>query len=263
MEGVGFFLLESLAVAALVVFWYMMWLYLMALGRRDNSIADIAWGPGFILAALAVLWWHAPAPVRPVVATVLVSVWGLRLAVHLLLRNWGRGEDWRYAQWRVKWGAWWPLRSFLQVFMLQGGLLLVISLPVLWINTYGGAPLGWLDALGALVWLAGFLMETVADHQLVRFQKDPANYGRILMGGLWRYSRHPNYFGEILMWWGLWLIALSVPGGWMSVVGPLTVTILILKVSGVPLTESRQLSNPEFRDYAARTSPMVPWFPKK
>jgi steroid 5-alpha reductase family enzyme len=254
---------ETLALSAFVLFWYMTLLFVIALVRRDNSIVDIAWGPGFLLVALVALWYHQPVGLRPVLITILVAVWAGRLCLHVLLRNWGRGEDWRYARWRLQWGHWWILGSFLQVFMLQGLLLLLVDLPVLYVNTYGGPSLTVLDAVGAGVWLVGFLFEVIADYQLMRFTKDPANHGRILQSGLWRYSRHPNYFGEVAQWWGIWLIALAVPGGWLTFIGPLTITLMILKVSGVPRTESRQIANPEFREYAKRTSPFLPMPPKK
>jgi steroid 5-alpha reductase family enzyme len=259
MEG----FLSSLALAGLVIFWYMLLLFVVALIRRDNSVADPAWGPGFLVAALAVLWFNQPEGLRPVLVTVLVAIWAVRLSLHVILRNWGRGEDWRYARWRLVWGRWWVLRSFVQVFLLQGALLLVVDAPVLFVNTHGGPALTWLDAAGGALWLIGFLFETVADAQLARFLKDPMNHGRVLRSGLWRYSRHPNYFGEVSQWWGLWLIALSVPGAWVTIVGPVAITLLILKVSGIPLLESRQSANPEFREYQKRTSAFFPWFPKK
>lgn len=254
--------LTTLVLVALVIYWYMVALFVSALIRRDNSIADIAWGPGFLLAALAAFWWHAPTGYLPMIATVLVAVWAVRLSVHILMRNWGRGEDWRYADWRTKWGRWFVLRSFVQVFLLQGLLLVIVSLPALWVNTFGGA-FGWLAAAGVAVWLIGFFWETVGDYQLTRFLKDPSNRGRVMQSGVWAYSRHPNYFGEITQWWGMWLIALSVPGGWVTVLGPLTITFLITKVSGVPMLEAKQMQNPEFREYALRTPVLIPWFPKK
>lgn len=140
--------------------------------------------------------------------------------------------------------------------------MLIVALPALYANTYHGPVLGRLDWIGLAVWLFGFFWETIADYQLVRFGKDPANHGHILTSGLWRYSRHPNYFGEAVMWWGIWLIALSVPGGWLTVVGPLAMTILLIKIS-IPALESRQMDNPEFRDYARRTPAFFPWSPKK
>jgi steroid 5-alpha reductase family enzyme len=254
--------LDSLALAALVVFWYMTALFVVALARRNNSLADVAWGPAFFLAAAAVLYAAMPSGLRPVLVTILIAVWALRLAVHILLRNWGRGEDWRYAQWRGKWGHLWVLRSYLQVFLLQGFLLLIVVVPALWVNTFGGPRLWWLDGIGAALWLVGFLFEAVGDYQLARFQKDPANHGRVLRSGLWRYSRHPNYFGEVTMWWAIWLIGLAAGAPLWTVISPLVLTFLILKVSGIPLLESRQMLNPEYRDYAARTSPFFPMPPR-
>lgn len=250
---------STLVLVALVIFWYMLALFCTALTRRDNSIVDVAWGPGFLLAALATLWWHSPGGYLPLVATVLVAVWALRLSVHILLRNWGRGEDWRYAAWRKQWGVWFVPRTFVQVFLLQGFLLIVVSLPVLWMNTFGGS-LNWLVLVGALVWLKGFLWESVADYQLTRFLKDPRNHGHVMKSGAWKYSRHPNYFGEMTQWWGLWLMALSVPGGWMTIIGPLTITFLLTKVSGVPMLEAKQMQNPEFREYAKKTPAFIPWY---
>ena len=253
---------QTILLVSLVIFWYMFVLFITALIRRDNSVADIAWGPGFLLAALAPLWWHRPIGLLPVLATVLVAVWAMRLAVHVAMRNWGKQEDWRYAGWRRDWGQWFVPRTFLQVFLLQGFLLIIVALPVLWINTFGGG-ITWLAVLGAFVWLKGFLWETVGDYQLIRFLKNPAHKGKLLRSGLWRYSRHPNYFGEVTQWWGIWLMALSVSGGWFTIFGPLIITFLIMKVSGIPLLEERHKSKPEFREYKRRTSALIPWFPKK
>lgn len=253
---------QTILLVSLVVFWYMLLLFVAALIRRDNSVADIAWGPGFLLAALATLWWQRPSGLLSVLATVLVAIWAIRLAVHVAMRNAGRPEDWRYAQWRRNWGEWFVPRTFLQVFLLQGFLLVIVALPVLWINTFGGS-VGWLSVVGAFVWLKGFLWESVGDHQLVRFLKNPANKGKLLRSGLWRYSRHPNYFGEVTQWWGIWLMALSVSGGWLTVFGPLLITFLIMKVSGVPLQEQRRKDDPEFKEYAQRTNALIPWFPRK
>jgi steroid 5-alpha reductase family enzyme len=256
-------MVASLALSGLVVFWYMAGLFVVALLRRNNTIADAGWALAFLFPALAVLWYHQPVGFRPILVTVLVAVWAVRLCVHILLRNWGKGEDRWHRQWRRQWGAWWALRSFVQVFLLQGAVALVIVAPALYVNTYGGPPLAWIDMLGAGVWLFGFLFETVADYQLTRFTKHPENHGRILQSGLWKYSRHPNYFGEILQWWGIWCFALVIPGGWITVVGPLSITFLILKVSGVPLQEARLREHPEFEAYAKQTSPLIPWFSKK
>ena len=254
---------SSLGSAALAVFVFFLVLFIIAVVRRNNAVADIGWGIGFIVAAMAVLWQRDALTLRQVVVSALVAMWSVRLAVHLWLRSRGKSEDWRYAQWRRQWGEHWVIYSFLQVFVLQAVLLLVVALPVLFVITFGGPVIGWLDVIGVAVWVAGFVFEVVADHQLRRFGQNPANKGRVLQTGLWRYSRHPNYFGEALMWWGIWLIALSVPGAWFTFVGPLLITFLLLRVSGVTLLEKKYSSNPEYLAYQRRTSAFVPLPPKK
>jgi steroid 5-alpha reductase family enzyme len=237
--------------------------YVVAQVRQRNDVADIAWGGGFAVAALAALVTTPPATGRAWLATGLVSVWGLRLAVHIARRSRGRGEDPRYRAWRQTWGRHAAVRALLQVFLLQGALILLISLPVLWLVRAPARPPGVLDALGATVWLAGFLVEAVADRQLARFRRTAALAGRVLQTGLWRYSRHPNYFGEVTLWWGVYVMALGVPGGWRTVVGPVTITVLILGVSGIPLLERRYRGNLEYEAYRRRTSAFVLWPPRR
>jgi len=180
-----------------------------------------------------------------------------------MARNRGRGEDYRYANWRRTWGRWFVPRSFLQIFMLQGFFLMIIAIPLILINRPGAGGLRPLDFVGAAVWILGFLFEAVGDFQLRAFKADPANKGRIMDIGLWRYTRHPNYFGEAVMWWGIFLVALSAPGGWAAIVSPLVITGLLLRVSGVTLLEKKYAGNPAYADYVRRTSAFVPWFPKK
>jgi steroid 5-alpha reductase family enzyme len=144
------------------------------------------------------------------------------------------------------------------VYLLQGLFLFLIVLPVLLINKTVGISVGILDLFGGTVWVVGFYFEAMGDAQLARFIKNPANKGKLMQGGLWAYSRHPNYFGEVTQWWGLWLVALSVPNGWFSIIGPITITFLILKVSGVPMLEKKMAENPEFAEYKRRVSGFVP-----
>lgn len=244
------------------LFAYMTAFFALAVVRRDNSVADIAWGGGFLLVALLSLHLGVGWLLRPTLLTVLVALWAARLAIHILRRNRGRGEDPRYAAWRRDWGRWWLPRSYLQVFLLQGAILLVVAAGIVVVNTRSGPGLRALDAIGTLVVLGGLAFETVADVQLARFLADPANRGRIMDRGLWRYSRHPNYFGEAVVWWGVWLIALSVPGGWWAVVSPLLITFLLLKVSGVPMLERLMEGQPGWAEYRARTSVFVPLPPR-
>jgi steroid 5-alpha reductase family enzyme len=251
------------STCALAVLFYMTVLFLIALVREDNSLADIAWGPGFILvAALSYVRQPVHGP-RAVLVGGLVLAWGLRLALHVFVRNRKRGEDFRYARWRREWGRWFVLRSYFQVFLLQGCLLLVIAYPLMLVNRAPGGPLGVRDCAGSALWLLGFFFETVGDAQLLRFKRDPVNKGRLIASGLWRTTRHPNYFGEATMWWGIFLIALGAPGGWTAAVSPALITFLLLRVSGVRMLEKKYEGNPEFEAYARRTSAFVPWFPKK
>jgi steroid 5-alpha reductase family enzyme len=255
-------LVKLAGISALVVFIYMTVFFILALIRRDNSIADVAWGPGFVIVAGTTLLISGSFTPRQLIAAGMILIWGLRLGARIYLRNRGKGEDERYRKWRETWGKSFVIRSYFQVFMLQGGLLLLNSAPVIAINAHDTGKLGVLDFFGMLLWVSGFCLEAISDRQLDRFTADSKNRGRIMSTGLWRYSRHPNYFGEVLLWWGLYVMALSVPWGWLSAVGPLTITALILFVSGIPMTEKLMENNPEFALYKRRTSVFIPWFLK-
>lgn len=241
---------------------YMTCWFVAAQIRGRNDIADVAWGPGFILAAAVSLLAGGHCSPRALVVSLLVLVWGVRLALHIHTRNRGKGEDPRYRQWREEWGRWFVLRSFLQVFMLQGVLLVLVAVPVIVVNAAPPTPFIWLDGVGGLVWLIGFSFEAVGDRQLLRFIRNPANRGKLMTAGLWRYTRHPNYFGEVTLWWGIWLMALSVPGGYWTIIGPLTIAVLILKVSGIPMLERRYEGRPDFEAYKRNTSAFFPLPPR-
>jgi steroid 5-alpha reductase family enzyme len=259
-------ILQTAATVAPLVFVYMTAWFVAAMIARRNDVADIAWGLGFITIATFLLLRAEPAPsARQCIAGVLVVIWGARLAWHIARRNLrpGKTEDARYAEWRRSWGRWFVLRSFLQIFMLQGVFMLLISAPVQVMGSTAGPALGALDFAGIAVWLCGFTFESVGDAQLARFLADPVNKGHIMDRGLWRFTRHPNYFGEATMWWGLGIMALSIPGGWVGLVGPTTITWLLTKVSGIPLAERDLAGKPEWETYKARTSAFVPLPPKK
>ncbi len=249
-----------LEAAAVLVYVTVVFIVAVRLGRND--IADTAWGPGFIVVALAAATAGTLSP-RGLLVLLLVTVWGLRLSFHIGRRQRGKKEDPRYAKWRQNWGRHQLVGAYLQVFLLQGFLMLVISLPVIAVLRIGGPPPGILDLLGILLWITGFTFEAVGDRQFARFLADAHNRGRIMDQGLWRYTRHPNYFGEVLLWWGVYVIALSVPGGWATVVGPMTITALILFVSGVPLAEAQMAGNTDYEEYSRRTSKLVPLPPKE
>ena len=256
-------MVQVIALAALVVFLYMSAVFLLALAVKNNGVVDIAWGLGFILVAAAVFARFGNGGSRQWLALALILIWGGRLAGHVYRRNRGKEEDFRYAAWRRQWGKYFVIRSFFQIFMLQGLLLLLVIAPVLLIVGQGQPPLRIPDGLGVLVWLTGFSFETIGDRQLAAFIRDPANRGQLMTGGLWSYTRHPNYFGEATMWWGMAMLALSAPMGWRGLVGPLVITVLLLFVSGVPLLEKKYAGRPDWEEYKKRTPVFFPWFPKK
>ena len=247
---------------ALLLWAYMSLGFVISLVKGRNDVADVAWGLGFVLLAWTSFFLSRASGTAGILVGILVSVWGLRLAWHIHARNRGKAEDYRYMAWRLEWGKWFYARSYLQVYLLQGALLFLIALPVLIINRVAGGTFGFLGGIGVGVWLFGFIFESVGDAELARFAKDPRNRGKILQSGLWRYTRHPNYFGEVVQWWGIGLVALGVARSWVGLIGPLTITILILKISGIPMLEKKMAENPDFADYKRRTSVFVPRFPK-
>lgn len=249
-------------VLAGILLAYMTGWFVVSLIKKRNDVADIAWGLGFVLLTWISFFLGGNKTERGVLVGILVTIWGMRLAIHIYKRNKGKTEDYRYLAWRKEWGKWFYPRSYLQVYLLQGVLLYLIVFPVLFINKNSIGGLGILDYIGVAVWILGFYFESKGDAELARFIKNPENKGKLLRTGLWQYTRHPNYFGEVTQWWGVWLISMSLPGAWMAIVGPLTITILILKVSGIPLLEKRMEENPDFADYKRVTNKFIPWFKK-
>ncbi len=256
-------MLRLLTLELALMFFFMSTWFAVALWRKRNDIADIVWGLGFISATTCALVYSWPVSGRALLVSALVFIWGGRLAIRIALRNRGKSEDRRYQEWREQWGKHLLLGSFLQVFMLQGFLILIVVIPVLQVITTANPPLNALDYFGILIWLIGFTFEMVGDYQLDQFTKDPGNKGKIMQSGLWRYSRHPNYFGEVLLWWGVYIMALSVGNVWLSLIGPATITFLILKVSGIPLAEKRLRTKTEFQEYMKTTSVFIPLPPRK
>lgn len=239
-------------------------LWLVSLLRRDASIVDPFWGLGFVVVAwLAWLRCEANEP-RGWLLVGLTSAWGLRLSLYLLWRNVGHGEDRRYAAMRAHHGRrfWWI--SLFTVFLLQAAILWFVSLPLqVALATDESTPLGIADAIGVALWLLGFCFESIGDWQLARFQADPAHAGRVLDRGLWRYTRHPNYFGDFCVWWGLYLVAAAGGAAW-TIASPALMSFLLLKVSGVSLLERTIVERrPEYRRYIARTNAFFPYWPRR
>lgn len=256
MEIVNF-VLQSL----LVIFIFMNLFFFVSVIFKRNDIADSAWGIGFLVVAIFNLIASGNFLQTKLVITFLVFLWGLRLSSYITLRNWGKSEDYRYKEWKEKWGKSALLRSYLQVFLLQGFFMFLVSLPVTLFNRFGGVPFN-ISVLGISVWILGFYFETVGDLQMFYFKKDPKNKGKVMDQGLWQYTRHPNYFGEVTMWWGIWLLTVGSTYWYIGIIGPITISFLILKVSGIPLLEKKYEGNREFEKYKSKTSVFFPWFSK-
>lgn len=252
-------------VTGLIILGLMILLWLVSLALKNSSIVDIFWGTGFVITAWsAFLLTPDGFLARKLLLCALVTIWGLRLSIHILTRNWGKPEDFRYQAFRKQAGEAWWWRSFFKVFLLQGVLLWIISTPLI-AAQFSAQPayLSWLDALAIAVWLTGFFFEAVGDWQLARFKANPANKGKVLQTGVWRYTRHPNYFGDATQWWAYYLIALAA-GGWWTIFSPIIMTTLLMRVSGVALLEKTlKEEKPGYKDYIATTSEFFPWFPKR
>ena len=238
-------------------------LWLASLPLKNASIIDPFWSL-FFLAAASVPFLRDTGTWSPrqVLVFALVTIWALRLALYLFWRNMGKGEDFRYAKMRSEGGPSWPYKALVKVFILQGVLAWIICIPLIAAQEAGGGTLGPLDLVAVAVWFIGFCFEALGDWQLARFKADPAAKGRVLDTGVWRYTRHPNYFGDAAQWWGFYLLA-AAAGAWWTVYAPLIMTLLLLKVSGVALLEkSLTKTKPRYADYIARTPAFFPWFPK-
>jgi steroid 5-alpha reductase family enzyme len=242
-------------------------LWVFATWRRDVSVIDIWWGPTFL--ALASVYavrggvLDAGGPVQGILLAT-IGTWALRLAVHIAVRGRGHGEDRRYREMREKAGASFRARSLVTVFWLQATLATLLSVPFLHaLARPDGRDAGMAAGIGVVIWLAGFACEAIADGQLLRFQRDPASGGRVMDRGLWRFSRHPNYFGETLVWWGWAVLELATPARGWGALAALAMTVLLLRVSGVPLAErGAESRRPGYRAYVERTSAFVPWVPR-
>ena len=238
--------------------------WILSLPLRNASIVDITWGLGFVVVAWTVRLQGDTNTGRQWLLVALVTIWGLRLAAYLFWRNHGRPEDYRYRAMRKRWGDRFPVVSLVTVFVLQGVLMWIVSLPVQLGQVADEPDVGVLGAIGVILWGVGLTFESVGDLQLARFKSNPANDGRVLDSGLWRYTRHPNYFGDCCVWWGIALVAAESGTGAWGLVGAIVMTVLLLRVSGVALLErSLKKRKPDYAAYVARTSPFVPLPPRR
>jgi steroid 5-alpha reductase family enzyme len=249
----------------LIIMLIMTLLWVVSVIIKNVSIVDLFWGLGFVFVSIFYFLNTDGYSTRKIILILLVTIWGLRLSIYLAWRNIGKGEDFRYRQFRKKYGEkryWWI--SFFQTFLLQGILMWLISVPLLAAQYYNlNNSLGILDYVGIILWIIGLFFETTGDIQLARFKADPANKGKVLNTGLWRFTRHPNYFGDSAVWWGYGFICLA-SGSYLPVLGSVLMTALIIKVSGVALLEkSLTDQKPQYKEYIEKTSAFLPWFPKK
>jgi steroid 5-alpha reductase family enzyme len=241
-----------------VIFW------LVSVRKHDVSIVDSLWSLLFLAATSYYLWILDEISLRAQIIYVLVLIWSIRLSAYITLRHLGQAEDHRYQRIRENNQPGFAFKSLYLVFILQAGLAWIISLPLFYAMGSGN-PLSTIDYLGIGLWLCGMLFEATADQQLYRFKKRPGNKGRLLTSGLWAYSRHPNYFGEFLIWWGFYLLALSATdtsGGVIAIISPLIMSLLLLRVSGVVLLERSMRLKPGYEDYMRNTSAFIPWLKK-
>lgn len=251
--------------ALLTIFIIVTLLWLLSTLIKNVSIVDLFWGMGFIVVNAVYFCYSGEFYTRKILLLGLVILWGLRLSFYLSWRNIGQGEDFRYQEFRRKYGAeryWWV--SYFQTFLLQGALMMFVSLPLLGVNAQTHANgLNALDYLGLLVYMIGLSFEAGGDFQLARFKKNTKNKGKVLNTGFWKYTRHPNYFGDSAVWWSFALFSLAA-GSYWTFIGSVGMTLLIIKVSGVALVEkSLNATKPKYHDYIQKTNAFFPWFPKK
>jgi steroid 5-alpha reductase family enzyme len=256
-------IISVLTIVVLVIWVYATLLFAVSIVIKRNDIADIAWGPGIALVGLTALLSTGVQDTTTLILFGLIVVWAFRLAVRVGARVLShKEEDPRYKAWRDEW-TWFYTRSYAQVYLLQGFLMIPLGYPIVHMAVYGAPIVGVLLYAGIAVWLIGFMFEVVGDWQLARFLKNPENKGKVIQQGLWKYSRHPNYFGEVTLWWGIWIALIGVPYFYLALISPLVITFLILKVSGIPMLEKLMEKNPNWEEYKRKTSVFIPLPPKK
>ena len=255
---------DAMLVAAITILCIMVATWLLSLILKNASIVDIVWGLGFAITSWVLAITIDGDSNRQILLAVMVGSWGLRLGGYLAKRNIGHGEDWRYKAMRKKKGARFGLISLVTVFGLQGVLMWVVSLPVMFGNSDATPGVGPLAVIGVMVWAVGLSFEAVGDWQLVQFKKDPNNAGKVMQTGLWSLTRHPNYFGDALLWWGIGIVGAETGSGVIGFIGPVVMTVFLLRVSGVPMLERSLMKRREgYAEYAARTSAFIPRPPKR
>ncbi len=254
-----FFEISILVLSCMILLW------IISLLIKDASIVDIFWGIGFVIinTYLAYKSGFSHLSDKHIIFFIIVNIWGLRLAGYLAIRNLGKGEDFRYKNWRAQYADRWWWLSFFRVFILQG--IVMVILGALFIPIYlDNNPLSILHLIGLLIWLIGFIFEAGGDLQLMVFKSKSVNKGKVLNSGFWKYTRHPNYFGDAMIWWGYFLFAVTYPYGIFFILCPIIMTYLLIKISGVAMLEKSLVNNKsKYHEYIRKTPAFFPWLPKK
>lgn len=254
-------MLATIFQIGLFIFCYVSVWFLISLLLKRNDIADIAWGLGFV-AIVIFLFITQTVTKQSGIVYILTIIWGMRLAIHIGLRTKGKPEDFRYKKWRDEWGKYFVLRSYLQVYLLQGFFMWIISVPIFVVSMAQNQQISPFMFVGLIIWLIGFAFESIGDYQLMQFIKHKQNKSDIMQTGLWKYTRHPNYFGEVLVWWGIFIMVLPLAYGLWAIISPITISFLLLYVSGIPMLEAKYKDNVAFQEYKQRTSVFFPMLPK-
>lgn len=251
-----------MGIAALIIFLYFLLFFVVGTAIKNNSIVDIGWGPGFVVTAWILTIVTNNFQLDVIVINLLVSIWGLRLGYHIYQRNHGKPEDFRYQKWREEWGKYVTIRAFFQVYMLQGMMMFLIGLSVFSYIT-SITSFRFISIIGIGIFVIGFLFEVVGDYQLQQHINNPTKKGSLLTEGLWKYTRHPNYFGESFLWIGIFLYAVTNGAPIYGIISPIVITVLVRFVSGVKMLEVSMSKKPGWDEYVHKTNAFIPWFPRK
>jgi steroid 5-alpha reductase family enzyme len=251
-----------LNAAAIIIVFFLIWFWI-CVKRENYGLVDIAWGLGMSVVALNLIFIYQPK-LQATISLGLVVIWGLRLGIYLAGRNWNKPEDYRYVNLRKRWGMNYPrLKAFLNVFVLQGVLLYLMMLSSMRVTELNSDTNTWSLTIGAFIAIAGLLFESIGDYQLKKFKQNPANKGKLMTRGLWSVTRHPNYFGEVVFWWGAFITTLQGTGSLVGIISPILITLLINRVSGIPLLERKYKERDDYKAYASRTPRFIPWIGTK
>ena len=248
--------------AVIVILSYFMIFFILGTILKNNSIVDIGWGLGFVISAWVLFFINGDYTLTKIIVNILVSLWGLRLFYHILKRNLFKEEDFRYKKWREEWGKYVIPRAFVQVYLQQALFMFIVGIGVFHVNTRTSVPFSWVMMIGIVIWLIGYYFEVVGDKQLKDHINNKENKGKLLTTGLWKYTRHPNYFGEAVMWWGIFIYAIIGSNAWYIIISPIAITLLLRFVSGVPMLERKMSKHPDWEEYAKHTSAFIPFLKK-